>query len=95
MKYKICIVIATKDSNYIVKCLESTKIISVPFDLYIVDNDSSDQQYFKTAEQYGTLIKNEPTKPEPPIIEIIVKIVLILVLIGKKYTGDVVLSYTF
>jgi hypothetical protein len=61
MKHKICIVIATKDSNHIIKCLESTKIISVPFDLYIVDNDSSDQQYFKTAEQFGTLIKNDPT----------------------------------
>jgi hypothetical protein len=61
MEQKICIVIATKDSESIDKCLESTKIISVPFDLYIVDNSSSDQQYFETAEQYGTLIKNEPT----------------------------------
>lgn len=57
---KICIVIATKDSSHIIKCLESTKLISVPFDLYIVDSCSSEQHYFETAEQYGTLIKNNP-----------------------------------
>lgn len=54
----LCIVIPVKEGKYIKRCLESTKHLSIPFDIYIVDSCSDDKSYFEIAKEYGTILQN-------------------------------------
>jgi hypothetical protein len=54
---KLCIVIPTKEGNFIHKLLQSTSLLSIDHDIFIVDSCSTNNNYFEKAREYGTIIE--------------------------------------